>query len=133
SHSRLIIGATAPQFTSARILAMSTKNPTPPQMSFVSPGPTASSTWRVASSDRLCLRSACLSGNSGPKNAWHYLLGRTEPHLIEICMSESTQTKSVKRGRGRPRLFDRTAAIEQAMVLFWDRGYEGTTFDHSLP
>jgi AcrR family transcriptional regulator len=44
-------------------------------------------------------------------------------------MSEPTQTKSLKRGRGRPRLFDRTAAIQQAMVLFWDRGYEGTTFD----
>jgi AcrR family transcriptional regulator len=56
-------------------------------------------------------------------------LGRTERHLIEISMSESTQTKSLKRGRGRPRLFDRTAAIQQAMVLFWDRGYEGTTFD----
>jgi AcrR family transcriptional regulator len=26
-------------------------------------------------------------------------------------------------------LFDRTAAIQQAMELFWDRGYEGTTFD----
>jgi AcrR family transcriptional regulator len=37
--------------------------------------------------------------------------------------------KSLKRGRGRPRLFDRTAAIQQAMDLFWDRGYEGTTFD----
>jgi AcrR family transcriptional regulator len=44
-------------------------------------------------------------------------------------MSEPAQTKSLKRGRGRPRLFDRTAAIEQAMQLFWDRGYEGTTFD----
>ena len=44
-------------------------------------------------------------------------------------MSESTQAKSLKRGRGRPRLFDRTAAIQQAMLLFWDRGYEGTTFD----
>jgi AcrR family transcriptional regulator len=29
-------------------------------------------------------------------------------------------------------LFDRTAAIQQAMVLFWDRGYEGTTFDHLI-
>ena len=37
--------------------------------------------------------------------------------------------KSLKRGRGRPRLFDRAAAIQQAMELFWDRGYEGTTFD----
>jgi AcrR family transcriptional regulator len=44
-------------------------------------------------------------------------------------MSEPKQTKSLHRGRGRPRLFDRTAAIQQAMVLFWDRGYEGTTFD----
>src|ERR1700751_2843950 len=44
-------------------------------------------------------------------------------------MSEATQTKSLKRGRGRPRLFARTTAIPQAMLLFWDRGYEGTTFD----
>jgi AcrR family transcriptional regulator len=44
-------------------------------------------------------------------------------------MSEPAQMKSLKRGRGRPRLFDRTAAIQQAMDLFWDRGYEGTTFD----
>src|ERR1700757_5172161 len=44
-------------------------------------------------------------------------------------MSEPKQTKSLKRGRGRPKTFDRTAAIQQAMELFWDRGYEGTTFD----
>jgi AcrR family transcriptional regulator len=44
-------------------------------------------------------------------------------------MSEPKQTKSLKRGRGRPKSFDRTAAIQQAMELFWDRGYEGTTFD----
>src|ERR1700746_337559 len=44
-------------------------------------------------------------------------------------MLEPKQTKSLKRGRGRPKSFDRTAAIEQAMELFWDRGYEGTTFD----
>jgi len=44
-------------------------------------------------------------------------------------MSEPKQMKSLQRGRGRPKLFDRTAAIQQAMELFWDRGYEGTTFD----
>jgi AcrR family transcriptional regulator len=44
-------------------------------------------------------------------------------------MSEPKQMKSLKRGRGRPKSFDRTAAIQQAMELFWDRGYEGTTFD----
>src|ERR1700734_3899515 len=56
-------------------------------------------------------------------------LGGTERHLIEVSRSESTETKPLRRGRGRPRLFDRTAAIRQAMLLFWDRGYEGTTFD----
>src|SRR5271165_1163682 len=44
-------------------------------------------------------------------------------------MSEPKQTKSLKRGRWRPKSFDRTVAIQQAMELFWDRGYEGTTFD----
>jgi AcrR family transcriptional regulator len=44
-------------------------------------------------------------------------------------MSEPKQMKSLQRGRGRPKSFDRTAAVQQAMELFWDRGYEGTTFD----
>jgi AcrR family transcriptional regulator len=57
------------------------------------------------------------------------LLGRTERHSIEISSSGSTETKPLRRGRGRPRLFDRSDAIRQAMELFWDRGYEGTTFD----
>jgi len=35
----------------------------------------------------------------------------------------------VKRGRGRPKAFDRAVAVEAAMTLFWERGYEGTSFD----
>ncbi|WP_243429509.1 TetR/AcrR family transcriptional regulator [Acetobacter sacchari] len=34
-----------------------------------------------------------------------------------------------RRGRGRPQSFDRTQALYAAMRLFWDRGYEGTSFD----
>jgi AcrR family transcriptional regulator len=34
-----------------------------------------------------------------------------------------------KRGRGRPAVFDRALALHAAMKLFWERGYEGTSFD----
>ncbi|WP_242010696.1 TetR/AcrR family transcriptional regulator [Acetobacter musti] len=34
-----------------------------------------------------------------------------------------------RRGRGRPQSFDRTQALCAAMRLFWDRGYDGTSFD----
>src|ERR1700760_1199967 len=34
-----------------------------------------------------------------------------------------------KRGRGRPVVFDRAKALTGAMKLFWERGYEGTSFD----
>ena len=34
-----------------------------------------------------------------------------------------------KRGRGRPAVFDRAIALQAAMKLFWERGYEGTSFD----
>ena len=37
--------------------------------------------------------------------------------------------EAVKRGRGRPAVFDRAAALKEAMKLFWERGYAGTSFD----
>jgi AcrR family transcriptional regulator len=57
------------------------------------------------------------------------LLSKETGDLKQIFMSKAKQTSVVKRGRGRPRAFDRHTAIQQAMKLFWDRGYEGTTFD----
>ena len=44
-------------------------------------------------------------------------------------MSGLLQTKL---RRGRPPAFDRNGALRQAMRLFWDRGYEGTSFDELL-
>jgi AcrR family transcriptional regulator len=38
-------------------------------------------------------------------------------------------TETLKRARGRPKNFDRSVALQQAMKLFWERGYEGASFD----
>jgi AcrR family transcriptional regulator len=40
--------------------------------------------------------------------------------------------KEAKRGRGRPVAFDRAKALNKAMKLFWERGYEGTSFDELI-
>jgi AcrR family transcriptional regulator len=46
------------------------------------------------------------------------------PKIITGKKGEET-----KRGRGRPAVFDRAVALQAAMKLFWERGYEGTSFD----
>jgi AcrR family transcriptional regulator len=38
-------------------------------------------------------------------------------------------TGTQRRTRGRPKNFDRPVALQQAMKLFWERGYEGASFD----
>jgi AcrR family transcriptional regulator len=42
------------------------------------------------------------------------------------------KAEAAKRGRGRPVVFDRVKALHAAMKLFWERGYEGTSFDELI-
>jgi AcrR family transcriptional regulator len=44
-------------------------------------------------------------------------------------INKGMKVQEGKRGRGRPAVFDRGVALSAAMKLFWERGYEGTSFD----
>ena len=44
-------------------------------------------------------------------------------------MQEQVQARTA---RGRPRKFERAEALAKAMNLFWEQGYEGTTFDQLI-
>ena len=39
------------------------------------------------------------------------------------------QLSHLNMPKGRPRKFDTDKAVEQAMLVFWKKGYEGTTID----
>jgi AcrR family transcriptional regulator len=46
-----------------------------------------------------------------------------------ITNIQGKKIEEAKRGRGRPAVFDRDVALWEAMKLFWERGYQGTSFD----
>src|SRR5689334_21152121 len=48
----------------------------------------------------------------------------------DVTEAMTTKTAGGARcGRGRPRTFDRERSLQAAMKLFWERGYEGASFD----
>ncbi len=42
----------------------------------------------------------------------------------------TTSADCAKKSRGRPKVFDREAALDKAMTLFWQHGYEATSMAH---
>src|SRR5271154_20593 len=52
----------------------------------------------------------------------------TMRRIANIKTKRSTNTvKGPKRGRGRPREFDREQGLQKAMQLFWSLGYDSTS------
>src|SRR5271154_1470634 len=69
-----------------------------------------------------------VGGDIDPGRRCSRINGAMAPKIIP----KNNQGKKIeegKRGRGRPAVFDRAVALQAAMKLFWERGYEGTSFD----
>jgi AcrR family transcriptional regulator len=54
------------------------------------------------------------------------------PKIVTGKKAKEARLHEKKRGRGRPVVFDRVRALNKAMKLFWERGYEGTSFDELI-
>src|SRR6201999_2502772 len=79
--------------------------------------------------------SGLISGGSTPICAAHIDAGRRRSRIFGAMTPKiitGKKCEEAKRGRGRPAVFDRAVALNKAMKLFWERGYEGTSFDELI-
>jgi hypothetical protein len=49
--------------------------------------------------------------------------------VAKSAISARGGNTDARRGRGRPTKFDRDVALKEAMKLFWEHGFEGTSTD----
>ena len=49
--------------------------------------------------------------------------------VAKTAINARAGNADARRGRGRPPKFDRDVALREAMKLFWEHGFEGTSTD----
>ena len=84
--------------------------------------------------DRFGLEAADLRGDSKLSNKayllcndWYKTSVTLPSHVKRSTLFDMKKVEQSPRRMGRPRSFDREAALEQAMLIFWRHGYESTS------